>query len=77
MHETESQGTIDPRAARAGTSTMRTLALRYPELSVFTPGATLTEIKLRYGLDNLDAVRDQARDRQAARTSPSDRRSAG
>jgi hypothetical protein len=42
--------------ANDGTARMRVLAERHPELAAFTPDATLTEIKIRYGLNTFDQV---------------------
>jgi hypothetical protein len=44
--------------AHNGANRMWALAESYPELRVFTPDATLTEIKTRHGLDTLDQVRE-------------------
>ena len=52
-----------PRRSESGNAIMRELAVRYPELASFTPDATLTEIKMRFGLDNLEAVRELGRRR--------------
>jgi len=43
---------------------MRVLAETYPELGAFTPDATLTEIKTRYGLNRFEEVRELGRRRQ-------------
>jgi hypothetical protein len=44
-----------------GASKMANLAREYPELKVFTPSATLTGVKNRYGLQSLDQVRKLGR----------------
>jgi len=44
---------------------MSALAVEYPELSSFTPDATLSEIKARYGLGSFEQVRELGRRRQA------------
>jgi hypothetical protein len=53
--------------ATSGTTRMRILAETYPELGAFTPDATLTEIKTRYGLDSFEQVRELGRRRQQLR----------
>lgn len=53
--------------ATSGTTRMRTLAETYPELGAFTPDATLTEIKIRYGLDSFAEVLELGRRRSGRR----------
>jgi hypothetical protein len=57
------------RATRAngGTTRMRVLAESYPELAAFTPDATLTEIKIRYGLNTFDEVLEFGRRQRRGR----------
>jgi len=43
---------------------MHVLARVHPELRTFTPDATLTEIKSRYGLGSFEDVRALGRRRQ-------------
>jgi len=43
---------------------MRVLARVHPELRTFTPDATLTEIKDRYGLSSFEQVRELGRRRE-------------
>jgi hypothetical protein len=43
---------------------MHVLARAHPELRTFTPDATLTEIKSRYGLGSFGDVRTLGRRRQ-------------
>jgi hypothetical protein len=50
--------------ATGGTTRMRVLAESYPELAAFTPDATLTEIKIRYGLNSFDQVLEFGRRKQ-------------
>ncbi|MGO8905533.1 MAG: hypothetical protein ACLQMH_07920 [Solirubrobacteraceae bacterium] len=52
----------------SGTTRMRVLAETYPELGVFTPDATLTEIKTRYGLNSFEEVRELGRRRRQQRS---------
>jgi hypothetical protein len=40
-----------------GATKMRTLAEEYPECRAFTPGATLSGIRTRYGITSIDEVR--------------------
>lgn len=51
----------------SGTTRMRVLAETYPELGAFTPDATLTEIKIRYGLNTFDQVCEFGRRQQQRR----------
>jgi hypothetical protein len=51
--------------AKSGAAKMGHLAKTYPELDVFTPDATLTGIKTKYGLDSLEEVRQLARQKRA------------
>jgi hypothetical protein len=44
--------------AKNGAAKMGNLAKTYPELKAFTPSATLTGVKDRYGLDSLKQVRE-------------------
>ena len=44
-----------------GAAKMGNLAKEYEELKVFTPSATLTGVKHRYGLESLDQVRKLGR----------------
>ncbi len=70
MTQTRSEETLDPDGqirASSGATMMRILAETYPELRVFTPDATLTEIKTRYGLNSFEEVRDLGRQRQELR----------
>jgi hypothetical protein len=53
--------------ANGGTTRMRVLAETYPELAAFTPDATLTEIKIRYGLNSFDQVLEFGRRKQQRR----------
>jgi len=53
--------------AISGAARMGVLAEIYPELATFTPDATLTEIKTRYGLDSFEQVRELGRRRQQGR----------
>jgi len=46
-----------------GAAKMGNLAKEYSELKVFTPSATLTGVKHRYGLESLDQVRKLGRRR--------------
>jgi hypothetical protein len=57
----ESEGRI---GAKSGATRIRVLAEAYPELRTFTPDATLTEIKIRYGLNSFEEVRELGRRRQ-------------
>jgi len=52
---------------KSGATRMRILAETYPELGAFTPDATLTEIKTRYGLNTFDQVLELGRRRQQRR----------
>lgn len=40
-----------------GATKMRTLAEEYPECRAFTPDATLSGIRTRYGITSIDEVR--------------------
>jgi hypothetical protein len=51
----------------SGASRMAMLAETYPELTAFTPDATLTEIKTRYGLNSFEQVLELGRRRQQRR----------
>jgi hypothetical protein len=57
-------GTDGATRANGGTTRMRVLAETYPELAAFTPDATLTEIKTKYGLNTFDQVLELGRRRQ-------------
>ncbi len=50
-----------------GATRMRVLADTYPELRTFTPDATLSEIKTRYGLNTFEDVREFGKRRQHSR----------
>jgi hypothetical protein len=60
--------TDSPVRAQSGATMMRTLAQTYPELGAFTPDATLTEIKTRYGLNSFEDVRELGRRRSGLRS---------
>ncbi len=45
------------------TARMRDLVESYPELRTFTPDATLAEIKIRYGVNTFEQVRELGRQR--------------
>lgn len=69
----ERQASQPREAARRGgaphpSTRMHALAEDYPELASFTPDATLLEVKVMYGLGNLEEVRELGR-RRAARES--------
>ena len=51
----------------SGASRMGMLAEAYPELTAFTPDATLREIKTRYGLNSFEQVLELGRRRQQRR----------
>jgi hypothetical protein len=57
---------VSPGVGALGANTMAVLARTYPELDALTPDATFREIQTRYGLDNLEAVREFARRRSEA-----------
>lgn len=42
---------------KSGATKMRTLAKEYPECRAFTPEATLSGIRARYGVQSIDEVR--------------------
>jgi len=43
--------------AKSGATKMKTLAEEYPECRAFTPNATLSGIRARYGVKSVDEVR--------------------
>jgi len=42
---------------KSGATKMKTLATEYPECEAFTPDATLSGIRTRYGVTSIDEVR--------------------
>lgn len=42
---------------KSGATKMRTLANQYPEMKAFTPDATLSGIRARYGVQSIEEVR--------------------
>ena len=54
-------------AACMGSTMMHVLARAHPELAAFTPDATLTEIKVKYGLSSFEDVLALGRRRLAER----------
>ena len=42
---------------KSGATKMSTLAKQYPEMQAFTPDATLSGIRKRYGVQSIDEVR--------------------
>jgi hypothetical protein len=48
---------------KSGASKMGNLANEYPELKAFTPDATLSGIRNRYGVQSLDEVRALGREK--------------
>jgi hypothetical protein len=42
---------------KSGATKMSTLAQQYPEMKAFTPDATLSGIRARYGVQSIDEVR--------------------
>jgi hypothetical protein len=68
MHLSRERTDSDRRVRpNMGATLMSALAAEYPELASFTPDATLSEIKTRYGLANLDQVRELGRRRRVRR----------
>jgi hypothetical protein len=65
VHGTEDSVAGQERFRPSPVSRMRDLATVHPELAVFTPDATLTEIKLHYGLGSFaDVLKLAARRRK-------------
>jgi hypothetical protein len=46
---------------KSGATKMGTLAEKYPELAVFDPNMTLSEVRDKYGVESIDEVRELAR----------------
>lgn len=51
--------------AKSGATKMGNLAETYSELRVFSPDATLSGIRQRYGVESIQEVRDLARSKLA------------
>ncbi len=49
---------------KSGATKIKNLTGKYPELEVFSPEATLTGIRDRYGVKSLDEIRRLARDKR-------------
>jgi hypothetical protein len=50
---------------KSGASKIKNLTPKYPELDVFSPEATLTGIRRRYGVESLDEIRRLAREKRS------------
>lgn len=48
-----------------GATKIRNLVDKYPELEVFSPDATLSGIRTRYGVQSIDEVRQVARQKRS------------
>jgi hypothetical protein len=52
---------------KSGAAKMGNLAKKYPELKVFSPNATLSGIRKRYGVESIEEARKLAREKLAGK----------
>jgi hypothetical protein len=50
---------------KSGATKVKNLTDKYPELEVFSPEATLSGIRTRYGVQSIDEVRRVAREKRS------------